>query len=223
MMRRLAMAVVSLLAAPLGAAAPPAGEPGSPFAVHGEQVQHAIPAGWTLAWMEGDRSGNGEVLAEYLPPGEPLQAWRGGYLLIHRLPMPDAEVMKQVAASGATLVQVALSQQQDKARGFCAGKFTPTSARSNRFNGVEFAVAGGFCVKVGPAAPFGEGAVVAYLQGNGFIHQVQYGWRPADAAEQRRDLPYRIAPAKVAGYMQAITASTLCGGASQPLCTTKDE
>lgn len=214
------MALVLLLAATtaMAAEAPAAGGEGRPFEVHGEQVQHAIPAGWTLAWMDGDRSGNGEVLAEYLPPGEDIQQWRGGYLLIRRFPVPAADVMQQVAASGHSLIEVGIAQQQEKARRFCSGTFTPTSARSNRFNGIDFAVAGGFCDKVGPAAPFGEGAVVAFLQGRTFVHQLQYGWRPADAAELKRNRPYRIDPARIGGYMQAITATTLCGGEQQPAC-----
>lgn len=214
-------ALAALAAVALSASSPAFADAaaGSAFEVHGEQLQHTVPAGWRLAWMEGDRSGNGEVMAEYLPPGEDIQTWRGGYLLIRRLPMPSAEVLQQVAASGATLAQVGITQQQEKAKTFCAGRFTPTSARSNRFNGVEFAVAGGFCDKLGPAAPFGEGAVVAFVQGNGFMHQLQYGWRPADAAELRRNKPYRIEPARIAGYMQAITATTLCGGDQQPTCT----
>lgn len=220
--RRVPGAVATLAAVALSVSSPTFAEAaaGSAFEVHGEQLQHAVPAGWTLAWMDGDRSGNGEVMAEYLPPGEDIQNWRGGYLLIRRLPMPAADVLQQVAASGATLAQVGITQQQEKAKKFCAGSFTPTSARSNRFNGVEFAVAGGFCDKVGPAAPFGEGAVVAFVQGHGFMHQVQYSWRPLDAAELRRNKPYRIEPARTAGYMQAITSTTLCGGDQQPTCTT---
>jgi hypothetical protein len=118
-----------------------------------------------------------------------------------------------------SLVQLGSMQRQADARQHCPGTFTEIPPRSDRVGVLDFAVAGGFCDRYGPAAPFGEGALVALVQGKDFVHRIEYHWRPANDAERSRDLPYRIDAATLEQFRQALIASTLCGGGQQPACT----
>ncbi len=105
----------------------------------------------------------------------------------------------------------------DKASNACGGKHFPMSQRTNIFNGVDFAVGGGFCAKYGSAAPFGEGSFIAFAEGKNYLFRIQYSWRPS-SAEDKSSLSWRITPETAKQYLEAIKASYLCGGANQPPC-----
>lgn len=194
---------------------------GKPFTVSGEQLQHPIPKGWKLAWMEGTPDGG--YLAEYIPQADDINNWREGYLSIQRAAYPGAAVVEQIAKANAKVSDVALVQFMKMAADNCGGHHQAMSKGTNTFNGVHFAVSGGYCDKYGPAAPFGEGSVIAYVDGRDYLFRIQYSWRPKDEQAQKDNLPWRIAPAVSTGYMLAIKESSLCGGGGgQPACGAKN-
>ncbi|WNH53475.1 hypothetical protein [Stenotrophomonas oahuensis] len=192
---------------------------GTPFAVHGEQLQVAVPSGWKLAWMAGDRSGNGDVMQEYIPADQNIKNWRGQYLLVGRVPLPPAEVSKEVAAMGKTLPQMVSMVSQQEARKACGGTFTEIEPWSGAAAAGESTISGGFCDRFGPAAPFGEGALIGYLQGKQYVHRIEYHWRPASEGERNAHLPTRVHPAQQQAWIDAIKATPLCGTAQVPCKT----
>lgn len=191
-------------------------DPGKPLPVTGEQLQHRIPGGWKLAWMEGQP--DGEYFAEYIPQAEDIKSWRGGYLSIRRQSYPNAAAMAQIEKAGAKIADIGLFQFMRAAAQSCGGSHQAMSQRVSTSNGVYMAVSGGYCDKYGPAAPSGEGSFVAYVQGKDYLFMIQYGWRPKNETEQKANLPWRIAPEASQLYMEAIKASSLCGGKEQPVC-----
>jgi hypothetical protein len=189
---------------------------GAPFAVIGERVDHPVPKGWKLAWMGGKP--DGRFVVEYIPASEQIDSWRGGYLAIERLPYPSPEVLDELASKKQAASEFALSLYIQMAKKNCGGKHESMSQRSNVFNGAIFSVGGGFCGRYGPAAPFGEGALVAFVQGKSFLFRIQYGWRPKSAQELSANLPWRITSQVAQKYLGAIKASSLCAGVGQPEC-----
>ncbi|MYN15955.1 hypothetical protein GTP81_04250 [Rugamonas sp. FT107W] len=207
---------VCVIAMAGNAVSAPAEGTGKPFAVVGEQLQHKIPKGWKLAWMEGQP--DGEYFVEYLPEAEDINNWREGYLSIRRLPYPNATAMAQIEKAGAKVADVALFQFIKGAVQSCGGRHQAMSQRTDTSNGVYLAVSGGYCDKYGSAAPFGEGSLIAYAQGKDYVFQIQYGWRPKSETDQKTNLPWHIAPETARQYMEAIKASSLCGGGGQAAC-----
>ncbi|GGP25005.1 hypothetical protein [Silvimonas amylolytica] len=197
-------------------AAPVAPTVGAPFAVTGERVTTQIPKGWKLAWMQGDPAGG--FMAEYLPEGEDINHWRGEYLAIARFPYPSATVLKQMTEKKVHISEVALSQFMSATQAGCGGKRDEMPHGLNQIDGLLFAVSGGFCDKLEPAAPFGEGQFVAFIEGKDFLHKVQYSWRPGSAFEASANKPMRLPKQKTVQYLEAIKASRLCDG-SYKACT----
>ena len=189
---------------------------GKSFAVLGEQVDHQIPNGWKLAWMDGQV--DGRYLMEFIPADEDIKAWRSGYLAIERIPLPSTEAMEEVRQMKTSLAEVGLHYFINQAESRCGGRHEEMSRRVNTFNGILFAVSGGFCSRYGATAPFGEGAFVAFLEGQQNIFRIQYAWRPASEADGNLHLPWRISPDKAGAYLNAIKATTLCGAENQPVC-----
>ena len=187
-----------------------------PFSVIGEQIEHPVPAGWKLAWMEG--SPNGANYAEYIPEGEDIEHWRSGYLLLRRVPLPSEEVLAKIEGGKNKLADGSLIGFFQKANKACAGTNELMSQRTNVFNGLYMAVGGGFCDRYGTSAPFGEGALVAFAVGKDYLFQMQYGWRPANEQQAKADLPWRIDGERARKYLEAFKASKLCGGAGEPAC-----
>jgi hypothetical protein len=202
-----------LLSLPLTALA---SESGKPFAVIGEQIDHPVPQGWKLAWMDGEP--DGRFVVEYIPQSEQIDSWREGYLAIERIPYPSAEALEEVARMNLKPSDFLLNLYIQGAGKSCGGKHEAMSQRSNTFNGAYFSVGGGFCDRYGSAAPFGEGSFVAFVQGESFLFRIQYGWRPRSEQELNRSLPWRITPQDAEAYLGAIKASSLCAGAGQPKC-----
>jgi hypothetical protein len=202
-----------LTTSPFATSAP---ENGAPFAVVGEQLDYAAPKGWKLAWMDGKPDGS--YVAEYIPQTEEINSWRDGYLAIARLPYPPAQILKEIENSKTTISELALIQYIQKAKDTCGGKHEAMSQRTNTFNDIYVAVGGGFCDKYGSAAPFGEGAFVAFAQGKNYLFRVRYGWRPRSDQNQSDNLPWRITPSVAKEYLEAIKALSLCAGVGQPAC-----
>lgn len=190
---------------------------GEPFPITGEQLEFPLPEGWKLAWMSG-KGGGGGYLSEYIPQTEGIHSWREGYLAVERLEYPSTEALKELEKYKIRLSDFALHQFLKKAKEICGGQHTNMAQRTNIFNGVYFAVGGGYCDRYGPAAPFGEGSFVAFAEGKNFWFRIQYGWRPKTLQEQGNNLPWRISPKKATDYLEAIKAATLCGGVEEPVC-----
>jgi len=191
-------------------------EKGTPFRVIGEQLEHPIPKNWKLAWMDGKP--DGRFVVEYIPENDDINTWRKGYLAIERLPYPSSEVMQQIEGN---ISEFALSRYIQLAKERCAGKHKAMSQRTNTFKNTLMSVGGGFCDKYGPAAPFGEGSFVAFVQGEDFLFRVQYGWRPDSTKELNANLPWRISRQAATQYLEAIKASSLCGGTGERECNNR--
>lgn len=189
---------------------------GDSFAVQGERLDFEPPAGWRLAWMEGEADGNYYV--EYIPQDETIESWRGGYLLVRRFKYPAPEILQQIRDQKMNFAAILLQKFMEDAQKACPGKNAQMVQRINTFNGIPFAVSGGFCDAYGPAAPHGEGAFIAYAEGRDYFFQIQYGWRPATVEQRAMNLPWRLAPEKAAQYLNAMKKYTLCGGAGQAAC-----
>lgn len=187
-----------------------------PFRVVGEQIEYAVPAGWKLAWMEGKPDGS--FFVEFIPKDETIEKWRGGYLLVQRLPYPNPDVLEKIKSIKSKIADVALFQFFEKANKACVGKNQLMSQRTNVFNSIYMAIGGGFCDRYAGAAPFGEGTVIAFAEGEDFLFQMQYGWRPANMQELNANLPWRINEEKIRPYLEAFKSSSLCGGSKQPFC-----
>lgn len=185
------------------------------FEVKGEQIMHSAPAGWKLVWMSG--AADGRYVAEYIPEADDIKSWREGYLAIERMPYPSSEALAKLRKTKSPLSAVLLHHYIELAARSCGGKHQSMSQRTNTYNDVVFAVGGGFCEKYGTAAPFGEGAFVAFAEGKDYLFRIQYAWRPR-SAEDNSDLTWRITPDKAKQYLEAIKASYLCGGHGQPAC-----
>lgn len=189
--------------------------------ITGERTEVTIPTGWRLAYAEsGD---NGSYLLEYLPAGETIDHWRGEYLLVGRYPYPAGSGKTDLKQPGAASIgdgAVAAIQKQAAATCRGQGRFTAMSHHWNVFNGFRFSVSGGFCTQMGTAAPFGEGAVIAFIEGNRYLHQVSFHWRPASAAQRAEREPYWWAEdGAVIRYLTTIKATQLCDGPDEPACS----
>jgi hypothetical protein len=193
-----------------------AAEKGKPFNVTGERMDIQVPAGWKLAWM--DKMPDNGYLQEFIPKSEDINAWRKGYLSIQRIAYPPAAVLEEIKRTNRHLADVALASYMETADVNCEGKNTEMSQRANEFNGVHFAVSGGFCDRFGTAAPFGEGAIIAFAEGRNFLFRIQYGWRPANEQEAQSNLPWRESWEVMTSYLKTIKASSLCGNADRPVC-----
>lgn len=189
---------------------------GKPFAVHGEQLTLPVPRYLKLAWMEGQP--DGDYVMEYIPQDEDINSWRGGYLQIARSSYPAPELMAQLEQAKANITDVGLAQDTKKAASTCGGTYRAMPQHALTYSNVRFAVGGGFCDRYGPAAPLGEGAFVAFVQGKDYQFRIQYGWRPNTPQEQNSYLPWRLPPGIMMRYLESIKAATLCGGEDQAAC-----
>lgn len=212
-----ALGVAACGAAAQDAPAPtPAAEAGAPFTVNGEQLALPIPKFWKLAWMEG--AADADYVAEYIPEDEDINSWRGGYLQISRAAYPPADVLARLAEARVNISDMALAQHVSTAARHCGGRHEAMQAQALTYNGIRLALGGGFCDQYGPAAPFGEGAYIAFVEGKDYMFRLHYGWRPRTPAERASYLPWRLAPAADAYFQDALKAATLCGGKDQPPC-----
>nr|WP_315201381.1 hypothetical protein [uncultured Albidiferax sp.] len=193
-----------------------AAENAAPFLVVGEQLAHPPPEGWKRAWTGGQADGS--YIVEFIPATENIDAWRQGYLAIERLEYPGKDVLQRLAERNMKVSDLALYQLTSKAKETCPGQHTAIEHKRYQSSGVSFAVGGGFCDLYGPAAPYGEGSVVAFAEGKNYLFRIQYGWRPQSIQAREDNLPLRIPPKKLQEYLDAIRMSSLCGGPEQPVC-----
>lgn len=204
-----------LFLAPLSAPAH-AAEDGTPFAVSGEQLEFQPPGGWKLAWMSG--KADGSYIAEYIPENEDINTWRDGYFAVQRYEYPSKEALKEIENNKSRFADFALIQYIKMAKNGCGGQHNAMSQRTNTFNGVYFAVGGGYCDRYGPAAPFGEGSFVAIAEGQRYFFKIQYGWRPKSINDQKVNAPWHLTPEKAKEYLESIKTISLCGSDGLPAC-----
>lgn len=188
---------------------------GAIFQPAGENLMVAPPAGWRLAYMNGEPAG--DYVVEFMPANEAHDSWREGYMSVQRRSFPEAGLLANIKARNLTVAQVAISEVMQSVQRACPGRFVAMRQKDSITNGVPTSVSGGFCDRAGSSAPYGEGAVVAAYQGSERMFVVQFGWRPATANELK-EYAYRVTPAKLQQYLDLLNAATLCGGKDQGVC-----
>ena len=184
-----------------------AAQEGSLFQPNGENLIIQPPSGWRLAYMNGDP--NGDYVVEFLPQNESHDSWREGYMSVQR---GAASVSPGVHMS-TQIVQRVLQGAQNG----CSGHFTPMKQKDSMTNGAYTSISGGFCDRYGPAAPFGEGSLVAVIEGTKNLFLVQFGWRPSTPNELN-GYPLRITPQRLQVLLDQLNRAMLCGGADQLTC-----
>jgi len=215
-LRRAAGAACLVLAATLAASGPAWAEAtGRLFQPAGENLMITPPPGWRLAFMNGDPAG--EYVVDFLPANEAHDSWREGYMGVQRRAFPDASLVNNIQARNLTVAQVALSEVLQGAQRNCPGRFTAMGQKISMTNNMPTAVSGGFCDRVGPSAPYGEGTVLGVFQGKQYLFVVQFSWRPSTANELNQ-YAYRITPARLQQFLDLMNAATLCGGADEGKC-----
>ena len=179
---------------------------GSVFQPLGENLVVQPPAGWRLAYMNGSPSG--DYVVEFMPQNETHENWREGYMSVQR---GAAEV-----GAGAHLSTQIVQRVLQGAQRNCSGHFTAMKQKDSMTNGVYTSISGGFCDRLGSAAPFGEGSLMAVFEGTKNLFLVQFGWRPATENELK-GYPLRITPQKLQQYLDLLNRVTLCGGSQDQL------
>lgn len=177
------------------------------FQPNGENLIIQPPAGWRLVYMNGDP--NGDYVVEFMPPNESHENWREGYMSVQRR---AAEISVGARASAQLVQRVLQGAQRD-----CAGHFTAMKRKDSVTNGAYGAVSGGFCDRWGGDAPFGEGSLIAVIEGKKNLFLVQFGWRPATENELK-GYTLRITPQKLQQYLDSLNHAMLCGGPDQLIC-----
>ena len=181
---------------------------GNVFQPNGENLIIQPPAGWRLAYMNGDP--NGDYVVEFMPQNESHDSWREGYMSVQR---GAASVSPSVHLS-TQIVQRVLQGAQNS----CAGHFTPMKQKDSMTNGAYTSISGGFCDRYSAAAaPFGEGSLVAVIEGTKNLFLVQFGWRPSTPNELN-GYPLRITPQRLQVLLDQINRAMLCGGTDQLVC-----
>ncbi|MBG7618604.1 hypothetical protein I5R65_03940 [Herbaspirillum sp. AP02] len=181
----------------------------------GENLMIAPPPGWRLAYMNGDPEG--DYMVDFLPANEAHDSWREGYMGVQRRSFPDAGLLANIRARNLSVPQVALSEVMQGAQRNCPGRFVPMSQKDGSTNNIPLSVSGGFCDRVGPSAPYGEGTVLAVYQGKERLFVVQFSWRPP-TENALKQYPYRISPAGLQQFLDLLNAATLCGGPDEGKC-----
>lgn len=180
---------------------------GNLFQPNGENLQIKAPAGWRLAYMNGDP--NGDYVVEFMPENEAHDSWREGYMSVQR----GAVSMSAGTHLSTQFVQRILQGAQRN----CSGHFMPMKQKDSVTNGAYTSIGGGFCDRVGSIAPFGEGSLIAVVEGSTNMFLVQFGWRPATENELKA-YGWRITPQKLQQYLDLLNSAVLCGGKDQGAC-----
>lgn len=180
---------------------------GSVFQPNGENLQIKAPAGWRLAYMNGDP--NGDYVVEFMPENEAHDSWREGYMSVQRGVVD--------MTSGTHLSTQFVQRILQGAQRNCSGRFTAMRQKDTVTNGAYTSLGGGFCDRVGSTAPFGEGSLIAVIEGSKNMFLVQFGWRPATENELK-DYGWRITPQKLQQYLDLLNNASLCGGKDQAVC-----
>ncbi len=178
---------------------------GSIFQPNGENLIIQPPSGWRLAYMNGDP--NGDYVVEFMPQNESHDSWREGYMSVQR------GAIDGTAGMSSQIVQRVLQGAQLN----CQGHFAAMKRKDTMTNGAATSISGGFCDRYGAVAPYGEGSMIAVVEGKEHLFLVQFGWRPATENELK-DYGWRITPQKLQVYLDLLNHATLCGGKEQPPC-----
>jgi hypothetical protein len=173
----------------------------------GENLVIRPPANWRLAYADGDPSG--DYVIEFMPPNERQDSWREGYMSVRRGTYKPT--------SGAHLAPQVVQEVLRNAQRICSGHFTSMQQKDSMTNGAYTSISGGFCDRPGNAAPYGEGSLIAVVEGTQHVFLVQFGWRPATETEAKSG-GLRISPEKLQQYLNLVNQAVLCGGEGQPLC-----
>lgn len=182
---------------------------GNVFQPQGENLVIQTPPGWRLAYMNGDP--NGDYVAEFMPNNESHDSWREGMMSVQR----GAYEMASGAHPSTQIVQRVLHDLQRN----CAGRFTPMKQKDSMSNGAYASISGGFCDRYADssAAPYGEGKLVAVLEGKKNLFLMQFGWRPA-TEDSWKNIAWRITPQQLQQYLNLLNQANLCGGEGQLSC-----
>jgi hypothetical protein len=180
---------------------------GAPFVVDGERIDIVPPTGWRLTWMAGDA--NGEYFAEYIKDGEDARSWKSGLLLIRRLKYPSADLLEQIEKAKSRVADIMLLQYDNQTQQMCKDKYVPAAKRVGELSGLYFAVGGWYCRLNSKETPFGEGSYVAFVEGKGFVHLVQYSWRP-QTGQDANSSEWGIDLKTGKTYLDSIVSSVLC-------------
>lgn len=183
------------------------------FEIEGEQLVYKVSTQWRPVWMSGDPKAN--FFVEYIPEYEQINNWKFGYLKIQRHPYPAPEIMEKIKASGGRISDIAAQQFQEQTSKNCLGKHEKMTHRTNTFNNLFFSVTGGFCNKYGSVAPYGEGAVFAFIEGKDFLHSVQYGWRPIDEKTAKENAPWGVFSPLLIQYLNEMKLITTCNSSAE--------
>lgn len=214
-LRTAAMAMLALSLALMLPRALRAEVTGRIFQPAGENLMIAPPAGWRLAYMDGDPGG--EYVVDFLPANEAHDSWREGYMGVQRRGYPGASLVENIQARNLSIAQVALAEVMQGAQRNCPGRFNAMGQKVSMTNNMPTAISGGFCERVGPAAPYGEGTVLGVFQGKQYLFVVQFSWRPSTANELNQ-FAFRITPARLQQFLDLMNAATLCGGPDEGKC-----
>jgi len=185
------------------------------FQPTGENLMIAPPAGWRLAYMDGDPEG--DYVVDFLPKNEAHDSWREGYMSVQRRTFPEAALRDNIRARNLTMPQVAISEVMQIAQRKCPGRFVPMGQKDSLTNNIPTSVSGGFCDRLGPSAPYGEGSVMAVFEGKERLFVVQFSWRPSTENELKQ-FAYRISPERLQQFLDLLNAATLCGGPDEGRC-----
>lgn len=188
---------------------------GSVFQPRGENLMISPPAGWRMAFMDGDPGG--DYVVDFLPANEAHDSWREGYMGIQRRSFPDSALVANITARNLTVAQVAITEVMQNAQRNCPGRFVPMKQKDSLTNGIPTSTSGGFCDRAGAAAPYGEGTVLAVYQGKERLFVVQFSWRPSTQNELNQ-YAFRITPARLQQFLDLMNAATLCGGPDEGAC-----
>ncbi|TDQ59835.1 hypothetical protein EDC45_0497 [Mesocricetibacter intestinalis] len=139
----------------------------APFKVVGEQIDFAVPSYAKLAFMQGTPAG--EYQAEYVDKSESVESWKKFFIGYKRINQGDFKQL--VAANVKALPQLCSNLTFSK---FYRHK-DPFYKAGDIISWVFF------CADKMPNAPYGEGTVMTFLQGEDFLFQHWSAWRPTSA------------------------------------------
>ncbi|WP_050475793.1 hypothetical protein [Herbaspirillum rhizosphaerae] len=179
---------------------------GNVFQPIGENLVVQPPSGWRLAYMNG--SPTGDYVVEFMPQNETHENWREGYMSVQR---GAADVGAGTHLSTQIVQRVLQGAQRN-----CSGHFTAMKQKDSMTNGAYTSISGGFCDRLGSAAPFGEGSLIGVFEGTKNLFLVQFGWRPATENELKGN-PLRITPQRLQQFLDVMNRATLCGGGQDQL------
>ena len=187
------------------------------FDVSGLQLAISPPESWSAVWMSGESQGT--YFVEYLPEGSDVNSWRDGYILVQRISFIDKqETLNKIESAGFSLVDFAFNGFLYKAQKTCPGNYVKSYSKSETFNNIEYVLGAGYCDKYGPAAPFGESNVFAYVRRGDLLFNVKFAWRPHSKEDQVSNPHWPIPQERVDFVFNVLKSAFLCGDKDHEEC-----